>query len=55
MCGIALPAGLRLADRLPQPIFTPAAKAEQGEHDENISFDEMSQRIGAALAARIRE
>jgi phosphoribosylaminoimidazole-succinocarboxamide synthase len=55
VCGIALPTGLRLADRLPQPIFTPAAKAEQGEHDENISFDEMSQRIGAALAARIRE
>jgi len=53
VCGIALPAGLRLADRLPQPIFTPAAKAEQGEHDENISFDEMSRRIGAPLAARI--
>lgn len=55
VCGIALPAGLRLADRLPAPIFTPAAKADQGEHDENISFDEMSQRVGAALAARIRD
>jgi len=55
VCGIALPGGLRLADRLPEPIFTPAAKAEQGEHDENISFDEMSRRIGAALAARIRD
>ncbi len=55
VCGIALPAGLRIADRLPEPIFTPAAKAEQGEHDENISFDEMAARIGAALAARIRD
>ncbi len=55
VCGIALPAGLRIADRLPEPIFTPAAKAEQGEHDENISFDEMSARIGAPLAARIRD
>lgn len=55
VCGIALPAGLRIADRLPEPIFTPAAKAAQGEHDENISFDEMSRRIGPALAQRIRE
>ena len=54
VCGIALPAGLRMADRLPEPIFTPAAKAELGEHDENISFDEMSARIGAPLADRIR-
>ena len=55
VCGIRLPAGLRLADRLPEPIFTPAAKAELGEHDENISFDEMSGRIGKELAERIRE
>ncbi len=55
VCGIALPAGLRIADRLPEPIFTPAAKAAQGEHDENISFDEMSQRVGVALAHRIRD
>jgi len=55
VCGIALPAGLRIADRLPEPIFTPAAKAQQGEHDENISFDEMSARIGAPLAESIRE
>ena len=54
VCGIALPPGLRMADRLPEPIFTPAAKAELGEHDENIAFDEMSARIGAPLAGRIR-
>jgi phosphoribosylaminoimidazole-succinocarboxamide synthase len=55
VCGIALPQGLRQADRLPQPIFTPAAKADIGEHDENISFAEMEQRIGAELAAKIRD
>jgi phosphoribosylaminoimidazole-succinocarboxamide synthase len=54
VCGIQLPPGLRLAEQLPQPIFTPAAKAEQGEHDENISFDDMVARIGAPLAERIR-
>ena len=41
VCGIPLPAGLRESDQLPEPIFTPATKAEQGEHDQNISFDEM--------------
>ena len=55
VCGIKLPAGLQQADKLPEPIFTPAAKAELGEHDENISFEEMSSRIGAELAARIRD
>ena len=55
VCGIALPPGLRQADKLPAPIFTPAAKAEAGEHDENISFAEMEQRIGADLAAQIRD
>jgi phosphoribosylaminoimidazole-succinocarboxamide synthase len=54
VCGIQLPSGLRLAEQLPQPIFTPAAKAEQGEHDENISFDDMTARIGPALAEHIR-
>ncbi len=55
ICGIKLPAGLQQADKLPQPIFTPAAKADLGEHDENISFEEMEQRIGAGLAAQIRD
>ncbi len=55
VCGIALPAGLRLAERLPQPIFTPAAKAAVGEHDENIDFDDMARRIGRKLAERIRD
>jgi phosphoribosylaminoimidazole-succinocarboxamide synthase len=54
VCGIALPAGLQLAQALPKPIFTPAAKAAVGEHDENISFDAMVQRIGAPLAEQIR-
>ncbi|MBN9429876.1 MAG: phosphoribosylaminoimidazolesuccinocarboxamide synthase [Burkholderiales bacterium] len=54
VCGIALPAGLEQAAKLPEPIFTPAAKAELGEHDENISFDEMVARIGAPLAEKIR-
>lgn len=55
ICGIALPAGLRQADRLEQPIFTPAAKADLGEHDENISFEEMERRIGKELAAAMRD
>jgi len=55
VCGIALPHGLRQADKLDQPIFTPAAKADLGEHDENISFEEMERRIGKELAAAIRD
>ncbi|MGF6273655.1 phosphoribosylaminoimidazole-succinocarboxamide synthase [Massilia sp. UYP11] len=55
ICGIQLPAGLRQADKLPEPLFTPAAKAELGEHDENISFADMEQRIGADLAAKMRD
>jgi phosphoribosylaminoimidazole-succinocarboxamide synthase len=55
ICGIALPAGLQQAEKLPQPIFTPAAKADLGEHDENISFAEMEERIGAELAAKMRD
>ena len=54
VCGITLPAGLQQADKLPEPIFTPAAKADLGEHDENISFADMEQRIGADLAGRMR-
>ncbi|HVK93384.1 MAG TPA: phosphoribosylaminoimidazolesuccinocarboxamide synthase [Noviherbaspirillum sp.] len=55
ICGIALPQGLRQADKLATPIFTPAAKADIGEHDENISFAEMENRIGKELAAKMRD
>jgi phosphoribosylaminoimidazole-succinocarboxamide synthase len=55
ICGVALPPGLRQADKLPEPIFTPAAKADMGEHDENISFAEMEHRIGTELACSIRD
>ena len=54
VCGIKLPSGLRQAERLPAPIFTPAAKAALGEHDENISFDLVVQTIGGELAERMR-
>lgn len=55
VCGIGLPAGLPLAAQLPEPIFTPATKAEIGQHDENISFAIMEQMIGAELAGRVRK
>ncbi|WP_020649881.1 phosphoribosylaminoimidazolesuccinocarboxamide synthase [Solimonas variicoloris] len=55
VCGITLPAGLQLADRLPEPIFTPADKAPVGQHDENISYAEVEQRIGKDLAAQVRD
>ncbi|MBI3937427.1 MAG: phosphoribosylaminoimidazolesuccinocarboxamide synthase [Betaproteobacteria bacterium] len=55
ICGIQLPPGLRQADRLPQPIFTPASKAPAGEHDENIPFVEVEKIVGAALAAGVRD
>ncbi|UCC13824.1 MAG: phosphoribosylaminoimidazolesuccinocarboxamide synthase [Gammaproteobacteria bacterium] len=55
VCGIALPDGMNLADRLPQAIFTPATKAESGEHDENISFERTAEIIGHDLAARVRD
>ncbi|RQO38749.1 phosphoribosylaminoimidazolesuccinocarboxamide synthase [Herminiimonas sp. KBW02] len=55
VCGVALPAGLKQAEKLPEPIFTPAAKAEMGEHDENITFADMEQRIGKELANKIRD
>ena len=54
ICGIALPAGLRLADELPEPIFTPATKAEVGDHDENISFEACARLIGTELAEKVR-
>ena len=55
VCGVPLPAGLTNAARLPEPIFTPAAKAAVGEHDENISFDDAAARIGRGMAERIRD
>jgi phosphoribosylaminoimidazole-succinocarboxamide synthase len=54
VCGIELPRGLQMASKLPEPIFTPANKAELGTHDENISFERMQESIGAELAFRIR-
>ena len=55
VCGIALPAGLRDGDRLPQPIFTPATKAALGEHDENVSYETVAAEIGDATAAELRD
>jgi len=55
VCGVRLPAGLSNAQKLPSPIFTPATKAEMGAHDENISFERMSQIVGAQRAAQIRD
>ena len=54
LCGIALPKGLRQAERLPEPIFTPSTKAAVGDHDENIPFDAMVAEVGAELAERVR-
>lgn len=54
VCGVALPAGLRHAQKLPTPIFTPAGKAAIGNHDENITFAEMSNRVGVELAEKIK-
>jgi phosphoribosylaminoimidazole-succinocarboxamide synthase len=54
VCGVALPAGLKNASKLPEPIFTPAAKASSG-HDENVSFEKVVEMIGPVLAAQIRE
>lgn len=55
VCGIALPAGLRQAGKLSEPIFTPAAKAEFGLHDENVDFDYVVSQVGEGLAARLRD
>ena len=54
ICGIDLPGGLRESDALPEPIFTPASKAQSG-HDENISFETVAGQIGEPLAARLRD
>jgi len=54
VCGVPLPAGLHNASKLPQPIFTPASKAEMGQHDENITFEQMVGQIGPELAEQIR-
>jgi len=55
VCGIDLPAGLRLADRLPEAIYTPATKAAPGSHDENIDFEKTRALLGDALAAQVRD
>jgi phosphoribosylaminoimidazole-succinocarboxamide synthase len=55
VCGVRLPAGLKNASKLPEPIFTPATKAEMGDHDENISFERMSGIVGPELAAKVRD
>ncbi len=55
VCGVKLPPGLTNAARLPEPIYTPAAKAAMGEHDENITFEQTVQMIGPELAAKIRD
>jgi phosphoribosylaminoimidazole-succinocarboxamide synthase len=55
ICGVRLPPGLKNAGKLPQPIFTPAAKAAAGQHDENISYERVVALIGPELAARIRD
>ena len=55
VCGIDLPAGLQQAQQLPEPLFTPAHKAQRGMHDENITFDQVCERIGAAHARQVRD
>ena len=55
VCGIQLPAGLQQASRLPETIFTPATKADVGDHDENVSFERVVEMIGADLATRVRD
>ena len=55
VCGIALPPGLRRASKLPEPIFTPATKAEAGHHDENISFERVVEMLGEARASQVRD
>lgn len=55
VCGIQLPAGLQEASKLPQPIFTPSTKAAVGDHDENISFAQMVDKVGRELAEKVRD
>jgi len=55
VCGIDLPAGLQMAQQLPQPLFTPSTKAELGDHDENIDYSTVEKTIGPAMAAQVRD
>ena len=55
VCGVKLPAGLTNAAKLPEPIYTPAAKAEMGDHDENITYERTVEMVGEQLAAQIRD
>jgi phosphoribosylaminoimidazole-succinocarboxamide synthase len=55
VCGIALPPGLIMADRLPEPLFTPATKAAAGSHDENVSFAEVASLLGEDIASQVRK
>jgi len=55
LCGIQLPPGLRQAERLPEPIFTPSTKAAVGDHDENVSFDHVVDLVGCEMAERVRD
>jgi len=55
VCGIALPQGLRQAQQLPEPIFTPSSKAAVGDHDENVSFQHVVDTVGAELAGKVRD
>lgn len=55
VCGLALPEGLSDGSELPAPIFTPATKAAVGEHDENVSYEEVARQVGADTAARLRQ
>lgn len=55
VCGLALPAGLQNGSELPAPIFTPATKAAVGEHDENVSYEEVARQVGAESAAELRQ
>ena len=55
VCGIELPSGLQMADKLPEAIYTPSTKAEVGEHDENISFDKTVDLLGKELAEKVRD
>lgn len=55
VCGIVLPAGLKESDRLPEPLFTPSSKAEVGDHDINISFEEAAEIVGAEMAEKVKD
>jgi len=55
VCGVKLPPGLKRASKLPEPIFTPATKAEAGHHDENITFERMARMVGEARAREVRD